>query len=161
VIVALLIPLKNNQKSFYALETSLHAPVNYVILPLFAFVNTGVNFVGVTTKDIADSVTLGIAFGLFFGKQIGIFLFSALAVVLKIGKLPEGMTYTHLYGLALLGGIGFTMSLFMGSLAFECSGGLCFDITDERIGILMGSLVSGVSGYYVLKWQLDKKGAGD
>jgi len=156
VIVALFIPLKNNKSSFYALESSLYAPVNYVILPLFAFVNTGVNFSGLSSKDFFDSVTLGIASGLFFGKQIGIFTFSLLAVVLKLGKLPEGVHFGHLYGLSLLGGIGFTMSLFMGSLAFECSGGLCFDITDERIGILLGSLLSGISGYFVLKWQFRK-----
>jgi len=157
VIVGLLIPLKNNQKSFHELEDSLHAPVNYVILPLFAFVNTGVNFSGVSSKDFVDNVTIGITLGLFFGKQIGIFSFSLLAIVLKLGKLPESLGYGHLFGVSVLGGIGFTMSLFIGSLAFECVGDACINMTDERIGILMGSLLSGLMGYSILKWVLRKQ----
>ena len=157
VIVGLLIPLRNNQKSFHELEESLHGPVNYAILPLFAFVNTGVNFSGVSSKDFVDNVTVGITLGLFFGKQVGIFIFSLLAIVLKLGKLPDGMNLWHLYGVAILGGIGFTMSLFIGSLAFECAGDVCINMTDERIGILAGSLFSGVMGYLVLKWQLKPK----
>jgi len=154
VIVGLLIPLRNNKTSFHELEESLHGPVNYVILPLFAFVNTGINFSGVSSKDFVDNVTLGITLGLFIGKQIGIFVFSYLAIVLKLGKLPDGLNYGHLFGVAILGGIGFTMSLFIGSLAFECSSDACIDMTDERIGILMGSLLSGITGYLVLKLQL-------
>ncbi len=153
VIVGLLIPLRNNKKSFHELEESLHGPVNYVILPLFAFVNTGVGFGSVSMKDIVDNVTIGITLGLFLGKQIGIFSFGALAVILKIGKLPEGFTWGHLYGISILGGIGFTMSLFIGSLAFECSGDACLNMTDERIGILLGSLLSGTVGYLFLSSQ--------
>ena len=156
VIVGLLIPLKNNQKSFHELEDSLHAPVNYGILPLFAFVNTGINFSGISSKDLLDNVTIGITLGLFVGKQVGIFSFSMLAIVLKLGKLPDGLTYGHLFGVAVLGGIGFTMSLFIGSLAFECSGDACVNMADERIGILMGSLLSGLIGFFILKWQLSK-----
>ena len=154
MIVGLLIPLRNNNKSFHELEESLHGPVNYAILPLFAFVNTGVNFSGISAKDFVDNVTVGITLGLFFGKQIGIFAFSYLAIVLKLGKLPDGLTYGHLYGVAILGGIGFTMSLFIGSLAFECADGACINMADERIGILMGSFLSGVLGFLVLKSQL-------
>lgn len=150
VILGLLIPLRGNRESFHELEHSLHAPVNYIILPLFAFVNTGVGFGNVTAKDFTDSVTVGIAGGLFFGKSIGIFVFSKLAQMLKLGRLPEGVGNAHLFGVALLGGIGFTMSLFIGSLAFECSGDACFSMVDERIGILLGSVVSGVLGYLVL-----------
>ena len=157
VIVGLLIPLRNNQKSFYELEESLHGPVNYTILPLFAFVNTGVNFSGVSSKDFVDNVTVGITLGLFFGKQVGIFLFSILAIRLKLGKLPDSLHLGHLYGVSILGGIGFTMSLFIGSLAFECTDGVCINMADERIGILMGSLFSGVMGYFVLKWQSKPK----
>ena len=156
VIVGLLIPLRNNGKSFHELEDSLHAPVNYVILPLFAFVNTGVNFSGVSSKDFLDNITIGIVLGLFVGKQVGIFSFSLLAIVLKLGKLPDGLRYGHLFGISVLGGIGFTMSLFIGSLAFECSGDACINITDERIGILLGSLLSGITGFFILKWQLSK-----
>ena len=153
VIVGLLIPLRNNKKSFHELEESLHGPVNYMILPLFAFVNTGIGFGSVGVKDLVDNVTFGIALGLLIGKQIGIFSFSLLAIVLKLGKLPDGLHLSHLYGISLLGGIGFTMSLFIGSLAFECSGDACFNMTDERIGILVGSLLSGLIGYFVLKRQ--------
>ena len=156
VVVGLLIPLKNNQKSFHELEDSLHAPVNYGILPLFAFVNTGINFSGISSKDLLDSVTIGIMLGLFIGKQVGIFGFSMLAIALKLGKLPDGLRYGHLFGVAVLGGIGFTMSLFIGSLAFECSGDICLNMADERIGILMGSLFSGIIGFFILKWQLSK-----
>jgi NhaA family Na+:H+ antiporter len=157
VIVGLLIPLRNNKKSFHELEESLHGPVNYAILPLFAFVNTGIGFSSVGVKDLVDNVTVGIALGLLIGKQIGIFSFSLLAIVLKIGKLPEGLHLGHLYGVSLLGGIGFTMSLFIGSLAFECSGESCINMTDERIGILIGSLLSGLVGYIVLKRQFVKE----
>ncbi len=156
VIVGLLIPLKNNRKSFKELESSLHAPVNYIILPLFAFVNTGVNFSGVGSKDFIDNITIGIALGLSLGKPIGIFSFSLLAIILKLGTLPEGMNYRHLFGISILGGIGFTMSLFIGSLAFECMGEACINMTDERIGILMGSLFSGVMGYVVLRWTVPR-----
>ncbi len=156
VILGLIIPLKNNQSNFYALEHSLHAPVNYVILPLFAFVNTGIGFSNTTAKDFYDSVTLGIALGLFFGKQIGVFAFSALAVWMGIGKLPDGVNWKLLYGVSILSGIGFTMSLFIGSLAFEGARIEGIPLTDERLGILMGSILSGVIGYGVLKFFLRK-----
>jgi NhaA family Na+:H+ antiporter len=155
VVVGLLIPLRNNKASFHELEESLHGPVNYVILPLFAFVNTGIGFGSVDARHLFDSVTLGITFGLFLGKQVGIFTFSFLAVTLKFGKLPDGVRWSHIYGISILGGIGFTMSLFIGSLAFECSPDSCVDITDERIGILFGSLLSGVAGYLFLRRQIN------
>ncbi len=151
VILGLFIPIRNNKTSFHALEHSLHAPVNYVILPLFAFVNTGIGFSSVSAKDFVDSVTVGIALGLFLGKQLGIFLFSYIATLLKLGALPQGVTWRHLYGVSILGGVGFTMSLFIGSLAFECSEGVCFNVVDERMGILIGSFLSGVVGYLVLR----------
>ncbi len=157
VMLGLLIPLRDNRESFHELEHSLHAPVNYIILPLFAFVNTGVGLGSVTAKDFTDSVTVGIAAGLLFGKSIGIFVFSKVAELLRLGRLPEGIGTAHLLGVALLGGIGFTMSLFIGSLAFECSGDACFSLVDERIGILLGSVVSGVLGYFVLGAALKKK----
>lgn len=159
VILGLLIPLRGNNEGFHSLEESLHAPVNYVILPLFAFVNTGVGFGNVTAKDFSDSVTLGIISGLVIGKSIGIFLFSFVALKLRLGKLPQGVDTAQLFGVALLGGIGFTMSLFIGSLAFECSEGVCFSLVDERIGILMGSVISGVAGYLYLGAVLKKKTA--
>ena len=151
VILGLFIPIKNNRQSFQALEHSLHVPVNHVILPLFAFVNTGIDFSGVSLRDFSDTITLGIVSGLFLGKQLGIFLFSWLAIRLGLGRLPEGVDWKMLYGVALLGGVGFTMSLFIGSLAFECSGDHCFSLVDERMGILLGSLLSGIVGYLYLR----------
>ena len=151
VILGLFIPIKNNKASFHALEHSLHGPVNHVILPLFAFVNTGIDFANITARDLKDAITMGIVLGLFVGKQLGIFLFSWVAIKLGLGRLPEGVTWRHLYGLAILGGVGFTMSLFIGSLAFECSGEACLSMVDERMGILIGSLLSGVAGYLMLR----------
>jgi len=154
VILGLFIPIKNNRDSFLSLEHSLHAPVNFVILPIFAFANTGIGFGNLSVKDLTDSMTMGIFFGLFLGKQIGVFFFSYVALKLGLGKLSEEVTLQHIYGVALLSGIGFTMSLFIGSLAFECHDGVCFDLVDERLGILLGSLFSGVFGYLLLKRQL-------
>ena len=156
VILGLLIPLKNNKAPFHSLEHSLHAPVNYVILPLFAFVNTGIGFSNLTAKDFYESATLGIAFGLFFGKQMGVFLFTVLAVRMGFGKLPQGVNWKLLYGVSILSGIGFTMSLFIGSLAFEEARASGMVLTDERLGILMGSMISGLIGYIVLRIFLRK-----
>ncbi|MDP2850752.1 MAG: Na+/H+ antiporter NhaA [Sulfuricurvum sp.] len=156
VVLGLLIPLKNNQASFHALEHSLHVPVNYVILPLFAFVNTGIGFSNISAKDFYDNVTLGIALGLFFGKQVGVFLFSILAVWMGFGTLPQGVNWKLLYGVSILSGIGFTMSLFIGSLAFEEARASDIVLTDERLGILMGSMISGLIGYIVLRFFLKK-----
>ncbi len=157
VVLGLMIPLKNNSHSFHELEHSLHAPVNFVILPLFAFANAGVSFGSVTIKDFTDSMTMGIVLGLFMGKQLGVFLFSYLAIKLRLGTLSDGITWGSVYGLAILSGIGFTMSLFIGSLAFECHEGACYELVDERMGILIGSLLSGIVGYFVLSKTLPKK----
>jgi Na+:H+ antiporter, NhaA family len=154
VILGLVIPLKNNQLHFHELEHSLLTPVNYAILPLFAFVNTGISFSGVSAKDFYDNVTMGIVLGLFFGKQFGVFAFSAFAVWMGFGKLPHGVNWKLIYGVSILSGIGFTMSLFIGSLAFEnvrASGAL---LSDERLGILMGSIASGLFGYLFLRFFL-------
>ena len=156
VVLGLFMPIRNNSKSFRELESSLHAPVNFVILPIFAFANAGVSFGNVTLNDVTDNLTLGIAFGLFLGKQLGIFLFSYMAVFFRLGKLPDGVDWHLIYGVAILGGIGFTMSLFVGSLAFECSGEACYDLVDERMGIIFGSLLSGVIGYLYLRFALQR-----
>jgi len=150
VLLGLMIPYKGNEDQFKALEHSLHVPVNYMILPVFAFVNTGVGFGNVTVKDFTDTVTLGIAMGLFGGKTVGIYLFAYLGKTLKLGQLPDGVDLRVLLGVAMLGGIGFTMSLFIGSLAFERTGTDLIGFVDERIGILMGSLMSGIAGYLFL-----------
>ena len=157
VLIGLAIPIKNNEKSFKDLQDSLHAPVNFIILPMFAFVNSGIVFSSLNLSDLTSNVTLGIAGGLFIGKQIGIFAFSWIAVKTGAGRLPYGVTWGQIYGVALLSGVGFTMSLFIGSLAFQCSGESCFGITDDRLGILIGSFLSGLCGYYLLKYQLREK----
>lgn len=160
VILGLMIPIKNNKESFHQLEYSLYAPVNFFILPLFAFANAGVAFSGMGAKELTDNMTLGIVFGLFFGKQIGILTFTYIAQKLSLGKLVNGITWANVYGMAILSGVGFTMSLFIGSLAFECHNGVdCYSLVDYRMGILIGSLISGVVGYVVLLKTLPKKSA--
>ena len=136
------------------LEHDLHSSVSYVILPLFAFMNTGVSLAGLTFATILQPIPLGIALGLFVGKQIGIFGACWLAIKLKIAKLPSDIGWWELYGVAILGGIGFTMSLFISSLAFEQEGAAL--VTNDRLGILVGSILSAVIGYLILKWRLPK-----
>ncbi len=154
VILGLSIPIKNNKQSFSDLQSSLHAPVNFIILPLFAFVNSGIIFETLDIYDLTDSVTMGIALGLLLGKQAGIFLFSWFAVKTGLARLPYGVNWAQIYGIAVLSGVGFTMSLFIGSLAFQCTEGTCYDITDDRLGILIGSFFSGLIGYFLLKRQI-------
>lgn len=157
VILGLIIPLKNNQQPFHALEHSMLVPVNFIILPLFAFANTGIGFSNLSLKDVIDNVTLGIALGLFIGKQTGVFVFTFLAVKLGLGTLPTGVNWKHIYGVSILSGIGFTMSLFIGSLAFEDARAAGMTLTDERFGILVGSLLSGITGYLALRIFLKKR----
>ncbi len=151
VTMGLFMPLKNDRDDFYRLEHVWHAPVNFIILPLFAFANAGIIFSDVTVNDFTADLTLGIALGLFVGKQIGVFGMSFIAIKLGFGKLPDRVSWTQLYGVAMLSGIGFTMSLFIGSLAFECTHEICFDIVDYRMGILIGSFLSGLGGYLLLR----------
>ncbi len=132
------------------LEHDLHPTVAYGILPLFAFANAGISFDGITADSFLHPVPLGIATGLFFGNQLGVFGFSWIAIKLGISKLPDEVSWTQLYGVAALCGVGFTMSLFVGSLAFE-QGGPDYAV-DDRLGILIGSLVSGILGYLVLRF---------
>lgn len=130
------------------LEHSLHNWVAFFILPIFAFANAGVSFVGTSSSDIFNPVVLGIAAGLFIGKQIGIFSACWLAVKSGIAKLPEGTTWAQLYGVTLLCGIGFTMSLFIGSLAFEQQG--MEHLSSVKVGVLIGSILSAVLGALVI-----------
>ena len=156
VVLGLMIPIKGNHDSFYQLENSLHAPVNFFILPIFAFANAGIGLSTVGVKDLVDSMTVGITLGLFLGKQVGVLLFTYIAHALGLGSLPDGVSWGSVYGLAILSGIGFTMSLFIGSLAFECHRGACYELVDYRMGILIGSFVSGVVGYFILSKTLPK-----
>ena len=121
----------------------------YLILPLFAFANAGVSFSGISVDALFGPVSIGIAAGLFIGKQVGVFSVVWLAVKLKLASLPHGSNWLSIYGVALLTGIGFTMSLFIGSLAFERG---AFDhIAATRVGVLAGSILSAVAGYLLLR----------
>lgn len=133
------------------LEHGIQPWVAYGVLPIFAFANAGVALGMITMDSILQTVPLGIAAGLFFGKQIGVFGASFLAVKLGLAKLPDKVSWLQIYGVALLCGIGFTMSLFIGSLAFDYSSGEVKPF-DERIGILIGSLLSAIAGTLVLRF---------
>lgn len=158
VIVAMFIPLeRSNDKAcpLKTLEHDLHHVVAFFVLPIFAFANAGISFSGIQANQVLHGVPMGIAAGLFIGKQIGIFGICWLAIKLKFASLPKGMSMPDLYGTACLCGVGFTMSLFIGSLAFEETGvNLLFD---ERIGIILGSVMSGVLGYCILQYSLHRK----
>lgn len=159
VIIAMFIPMKHKQPDqpspLKEMEHDLHGVVAFFILPIFAFANAGISLEGVTFEQILHPVPLGIAAGLFVGKQIGIFGLCWLGIKLGLAKLPKGMSYLSLYGISLLCGVGFTMSLFIGSLAFEETGAI--PLFDERLGIILGSLLSGVVGFIVLNFSLKPK----
>jgi len=123
--------------------------VAFATLPLFAFFNTGVSLGDASLETFTHPVPLGITLGLFLGKQLGVFLFCMAGVLLGLARLPRGVTPVHLYGVALLCGIGFTMSLFIGSLAFEEASSPY--LYQDRIGILGGSFISALLGYFWLK----------
>jgi NhaA family Na+:H+ antiporter len=155
VILGFFIPLKaidEDGKEDSPLDRmihELHPTVAFGILPLFAFVNAGVKLSGMSTDDLLTGIPLAIAVGLFFGKQIGVFGFAWLAIMLGLCKKPAGANWGQIYGVAILCGVGFTMSLFVGSLAFEDSG-LGYSRPD-RLGIIVGSLAAGIFGFIVLK----------
>ncbi len=158
VVLAFFIPIKSNddpaRSPLKELEHDLHTVVAYGVLPLFAFANAGITLEGISPDYVLHPVPLGIALGLFFGKQIGVFGFCWLSVKTGLVRLPEGLNWSLLYGVALLCGVGFTMSLFIGSLAFQQTGVNQF--FDERLGIIIGSLISGVSGYLMLRYATKK-----
>lgn len=153
VLIAFFIPFRKQpgeQKTqLEMLEHDLHPVVAYGILPLFAFANTGISFSGITADSFTHSVPLGIAAGLFIGNQIGVLGFSWLAIKTGLARLPTGTNWMQMYGVALLCGIGFTMSLFISSLAFQ-EGAKTVPV-DDRLGILIGSFLSGLLGYLVLR----------
>ena len=158
VVLAMFIPVRVPDESLPShapesllrhLEHTLHPWVAFGVLPVFAFANAGVSIVELSISDTLHSVPLGIVTGLFFGKQIGIMAMCWIAIRLGVASAPEGVSWWQLYGAALLCGIGFTMSLFIASLAFEQGGAGYLGL--ERLGILIGSLVSGLLGYVVLR----------
>ena len=139
------------------LEHDLHPPVAYAILPLFAFANAGVSLEGVSLASLAEPVPLGIATGLLCGKLAGVFVFSFLMIRLGGASLPEGAGWGGLFGVSLLCGVGFTMSLFIAGLAFE--GADAAYMAQARLGILLGSLASAVAGYALLRVVLPARGS--
>jgi NhaA family Na+:H+ antiporter len=158
VVLAMFIPLRapkgpvtspSPEPLLHQLEHALHPWVAFGVLPVFAFANAGVSIVGLSISDTLHPVPLGIVSGLFLGKQIGILALCWLAARLRLASLPEAVGWRQLHGAALLCGIGFTMSLFIASLAFE-QGDTAY-LGMERLGILTGTLVSGLLGYIVLR----------
>lgn len=151
VVLALFIPLFDRTDPEHSpleeLEHDLQNTVSYGILPLFAFANAGISLKGAGIGELFHSVPLGIAAGLFIGKQVGVMVMCWLIFKLGISTMPKGMNYKQIYGAALLCGVGFTMSLFIGGLAFAGE----TPLFDERLGIIMGSIVSGIAGYMMLK----------
>ncbi|APW66617.1 Na+/H+ antiporter NhaA [Poseidonibacter parvus] len=153
IILAFTIPLNAiNEKRkrispVKSLQHYIHFWVAFYILPIFAFVNAGIDLRSLSLDLIINPVSLGIIFGLFIGKQLGVFFFVYLAVKFKFASLPKGTTWAQIYGVSVLTGIGFTMSLFIDSLAFQDSA--MFSYTD-KLAILIGSVLSGVLGYLIL-----------
>lgn len=157
--IAWFIPLKlknkNGQAMLPHLEHSLHPWVSFAILPLFAFANAGISLTGVSLEALLNPVSLGIAAGLFIGKQVGIFGACWLAIKLGLARLPESATWMQFYAVTIVCGIGFTMSLFIGSLAFEAQGAEY--MIDVKLGVLIGSLLSAVAGSILISWSQTSK----
>lgn len=152
VVTALTIPLRSRTgmgpSMLKDMEHFLHPWVAFVILPLFAFTNAGVSFAGMGITNFIEPVKMGIALGLFAGKQIGVFSVLWLAIKFKISPMPKDTTWRQLYAVALLCGIGFTMSLFIGTLAYDHS-----DFAAPiRLGVLSGSIFSATCGYLLLRY---------
>ena len=150
VLLAATIPHRKNEKDYsllLKLEHILSPYVAFGIMPLFALANAGVNLEGITLNKMFDNVPLGIICGLFFGKQIGVFLFSYLAIKMKLAEKPSNSNWIMFYGVGVLTGIGFTMSLFVGNLAFSDS--LNY-LDGVKIGVLSGSFLSAVVGYFLI-----------
>ena len=157
VLLALTIPHRANEKDFsllLKLEHNLSPYVAFGIMPLFALANAGVSLDGMSANTLMNPVPLGILCGLFFGKQLGVFLFSYLSVKLKFAEMPTNSNWVKFYGVGILTGIGFTMSLFVGNLAFIEN---LQHMDGVKIGVLSGSFLSAVFGYFLLLMTSNKK----
>jgi Na+:H+ antiporter, NhaA family len=154
VIVGMMIPLRDEKLPDHSplktVEHGLHQWVAFFIVPVFAFANAGVSLAGVSFASLLEPIPLGIAAGLFLGKQFGILLFCGIAIWLGFAKLPRGANWWGFYGTSVLCGIGFTMSLFIASLAFEQSGS-DVAVVGDRLGILLGSGISALLGFLLLR----------
>lgn len=160
VLIAFCVPMRDKEGHcpLRELEHNLHAPVAFVILPAFAFVNAGLSLGGVSLDALAHPVTLGVTTGLVLGKPLGILVFTGLVVSLGLARLPEDVNWTQLLGVACACGIGFTMSLFIAGLAFEHGSGAYY--SGDRLGILLGSFLSALAAWVLLHFSLPKA-AGD
>ncbi|SHG61147.1 Na+/H+ antiporter NhaA [Cognatishimia maritima] len=150
VMIALTIPLKRkdgDKALLHRLEHGLHPWVAFLILPIFAFANAGVTLKGLSMDDLTQPLTLGIILGLFVGKQVGVLAATWIGIKSGLARLPEGVNWRHVYGVACLTGVGFTMSLFIGSLAF----GADETMNAVRLGVVCGSILSGLLGFAVLR----------
>ena len=150
VLLALTIPHRKKEKDFSLLIKVEHAISPYVafgIMPLFAFANAGVSLEGISLSSLLDKVPLGIVLGLFVGKQLGVFIFSYISIKLKIAQMPNNTSWYNFYGVGVLTGIGFTMSLFVGNLAFAEN---IQYMDGVKIGVLTGSLLSTLFGYFLI-----------
>ena len=150
VLLAMTIPHRKKEKDFSLLLKIEHAISPYVafgIMPLFAFANAGVSLEGLSLSSLMDKVPLGIVLGLFVGKQLGVFVFSYVSIKLKIAQMPNNSNWFNFYGVGILTGIGFTMSLFVGNLAFVEN---MQYMDGVKIGVLTGSLLSTLAGYFLI-----------
>ena len=150
VLLAMTIPHRKKEKDFSLLIKVEHAISPYVafgIMPLFAFANAGVSLEGLSFASLLDKVPLGIVLGLFLGKQLGVFIFSYVSIKLKVAQMPNNTSWYNFYGVGVLTGIGFTMSLFVGNLAFAEN---MQYMDGVKIGVLTGSLLSTIFGYFLI-----------
>lgn len=159
VLIAFCVPMRDpdGNSPLLGLEHDLHGPVAFAILPVFAFANAGLTLGGMSLSDLAHPVTLGVLAGLLLGKPLGILLFVGLGVLLRLVHLPADMNWGQVVGVACACGIGFTMSLFIAGLAFEHTDG---GFAGDRLGILLGSILSAVAAYLVLHLALPKARGG-
>lgn len=156
VLIAFCVPMRDQQgqSPLRTLEHDLHGPVAFAVLPLFAFANAGLSLGGMSVADLAHPVTLGVILGLLVGKPLGILAFVGIAVALRFVQLPNNVSWLQIVGVAFACGIGFTMSLFIAGLAFEHGSGDYF--SGDRLGILLGSILSALVAYALLHLSLPK-----
>ena len=157
VAAALTIPMdrSSDHGPLERMEHALHPWVAFLVIPVFGFANAGVTLVGLEPSALLDPLPLGIALGLLIGKQAGIFGFAWLAVKMKLASLPDEVNWRQIHALSLLAAIGFTMSLFIGNLAFATAG----QIDAVKLGVLAGSTVAALTGYFLLKSALPAVGS--
>jgi NhaA family Na+:H+ antiporter len=156
VLLASTIPHRIKDKDFsllIKLEHAISPYVAFMIMPIFAFANAGVSLAGLSMLSLLQPVPLGILLGLFVGKQVGVMIFSFIAVKIGAAQMPDSSSWLSLYGVSVLTGIGFTMSLFVGNLAFAEN---IQYIDGVKIGVLAGSLLSTLFGYFILLFSSKK-----